>query len=286
VAQIYLVANSLQDYFRQSANPEDLLSQATFLEGVEIFKQSEFSSADLLLYAMGDNGIISCLALEALRSRESRPDNLENLLQKLNNLNPWPRFFALRVLNAWVPGNQTLLGRVFGTIDPSWKNPYTLQFLRDFSQVRLSNGDPVNLFQELSEVSDEHVDFIAELLTGLAISGYAAYLLLVHEEGLHILEIPEGGGKSFRRARVRVRVVPQPEEPAENIEMLREHAQKEMTSQAPVNPVVVRRYREDPSPLVRDNVQGWRTGRLDKVWEGNFDLFPALLDPKFNSIEE
>jgi len=33
---------------------------------------------------------------------------------------------------------------------------------------------------------------------------------------------------------------------------------------------IVRRYREHPSPLVRDNVLEWRTGRLDAVLNGDF----------------
>ena len=35
---------------------------------------------------------------------------------------------------------------------------------------------------------------------------------------------------------------------------------------------IVRRYRERPTPLVRDAVRGWRTGRLDFVLAGGFDL--------------
>ena len=35
---------------------------------------------------------------------------------------------------------------------------------------------------------------------------------------------------------------------------------------------VVRRYRRDPSPLVRD-ASGSRTGRIDRVLGGDFDLF-------------
>jgi ATP-dependent Clp protease ATP-binding subunit ClpC len=35
---------------------------------------------------------------------------------------------------------------------------------------------------------------------------------------------------------------------------------------------VVRRYRRKPSPLVRDSVRAWRTGRLDRVLAGDFDL--------------
>jgi ATP-dependent Clp protease ATP-binding subunit ClpC len=38
---------------------------------------------------------------------------------------------------------------------------------------------------------------------------------------------------------------------------------------------VVRRYRGDPSPLVRDTKSGWRSGRLDAVLRGDFDLVAA-----------
>jgi ATP-dependent Clp protease ATP-binding subunit ClpC len=37
-------------------------------------------------------------------------------------------------------------------------------------------------------------------------------------------------------------------------------------------PTVVRRYRSEPSPLVRDSVRDWRTGRLDRVLGGDFDV--------------
>ena len=39
-----------------------------------------------------------------------------------------------------------------------------------------------------------------------------------------------------------------------------------------VGPDIVRRYREEPSPLVRDAARGWRTGRIDRVLGGDFDL--------------
>jgi ATP-dependent Clp protease ATP-binding subunit ClpC len=37
--------------------------------------------------------------------------------------------------------------------------------------------------------------------------------------------------------------------------------------------VVVRRYRREPSPLVRDAVRNYRTGLIDRVLGGDFDLF-------------
>jgi ATP-dependent Clp protease ATP-binding subunit ClpC len=36
---------------------------------------------------------------------------------------------------------------------------------------------------------------------------------------------------------------------------------------------VTRRYRFEPSPLVRDAVRDYRTGRLDRVLAGEFDLY-------------
>ncbi|MEE8116754.1 MAG: hypothetical protein V3T28_06580 [Gemmatimonadales bacterium] len=37
-------------------------------------------------------------------------------------------------------------------------------------------------------------------------------------------------------------------------------------------PQITRRYREEPSPLVRDSTRGWRSGRLDRILDGDFNL--------------
>jgi ATP-dependent Clp protease ATP-binding subunit ClpC len=107
----------------------------------------------------------------------------------------------------------------------------------------------------------------------LGLSGFAAFPILQPEEGLHILEIPEQEEKSFKRCRVQVHVVPQPDEPVgPGLEALRQQAIHTFDSHGPASITIVRRYREHPSPLVRDSVRGWRTGKLDRVLEGDFDL--------------
>jgi ATP-dependent Clp protease ATP-binding subunit ClpC len=107
----------------------------------------------------------------------------------------------------------------------------------------------------------------------LGLSGFAAFPILHPEDGLHILEIPEQEEKSFKRCRVQVRVVSQPDEPVgPGLEPLRQQAIHTFDSHGPANLTIVRRYREHPSPLVRDGVRGWRTGKLDRVLEGDFDL--------------
>ncbi|MFN8007558.1 MAG: PCRF domain-containing protein [Terriglobia bacterium] len=107
----------------------------------------------------------------------------------------------------------------------------------------------------------------------LALSGFAAFAILRLEDGLHVLEIPDPGDKSFKRYRVQVRILPQPHNPAgPGSEALRRQALETYDTAGSPNLNIVRRYRELPSPLVRDSVRGWRTGRLDRVFEGDFDL--------------
>lgn len=106
----------------------------------------------------------------------------------------------------------------------------------------------------------------------LSVSGFAAFTILEAEAGLHVLEIP-GNGRGFVRCKVRVQIAPQPEEPfgpdsaAHRADALRIFSEMKDQKLA-----IVRRYREAPSPLVRDSVRLWRTGNLDRVLSGNFDV--------------
>jgi ATP-dependent Clp protease ATP-binding subunit ClpC len=111
----------------------------------------------------------------------------------------------------------------------------------------------------------------------LAVSGYGAYTILLPESGAHVFETAQEE-KPFRPTRAIVRVIGQPDEPAgRGANALRQQAERALsdeTSTANNNAAatIVRRYREEPSPLVRDSVRGWRTGRLERVLEGDFDL--------------
>jgi len=106
-----------------------------------------------------------------------------------------------------------------------------------------------------------------------AVSGYAAYPLLSAESGLHVLEVVEGS-RTTRRFKVRVDVAAQPEAPAPKEDGAHLALARKALSEAETSrPTIVRRYREVPSPLVRDSRGGWRTGRIDHVLDGDFDLF-------------
>ncbi len=109
----------------------------------------------------------------------------------------------------------------------------------------------------------------------LAVSGLGAYSRLAADDGYHVLEVGGDDEASAWRTQVRVRVVGQPPEPprAHSID-LAEQARRTLAAAPLSSSQVVRRYREHPSPLVRDAIRGWRTGRLDWVEAGHFDLIP------------
>ncbi len=104
----------------------------------------------------------------------------------------------------------------------------------------------------------------------LSIGGFGAHQILSRERGLHVLEVPESEA-GFDRSTARVRVVPQPIEPRVN-RSERDHAIACLQAGGAGANTVVRRYRERPSPLVRDALGGWRTGRIGQVLGGDFDL--------------
>jgi len=103
------------------------------------------------------------------------------------------------------------------------------------------------------------------------VSGFGAWRTLRAEAGMHVLESDNPAPKSGR-AVARVRVAPVPltltrsraSDPAALARLLEE-----------VSPVtqVVRRYRWEPSPLVKDA----RTGRIQAVLGGDFDIIGGTL---------
>jgi ATP-dependent Clp protease ATP-binding subunit ClpC len=106
----------------------------------------------------------------------------------------------------------------------------------------------------------------------LAVAGFGAFSILENEDGLHTLERPGEGGRA-ERISCRVRVVAQDTlSPDRSPQALKTAAARQLAARQPERARIVRRYRRSPSPLVRDAVRGWKTGRLDLVLGGDFDL--------------
>lgn len=121
------------------------------------------------------------------------------------------------------------------------------------------------------EILDEQPYPTRRLL--LAISGYGAYSLLQPEHGIHAIETREGK-EVLRRSLARVYVLPQPTGQPYGEEKLRDIAVEALAGldEGAAAPSVVRRYRFGDTPLVRDSIRQWRTGRIERVLEGDFDI--------------
>jgi hypothetical protein len=104
----------------------------------------------------------------------------------------------------------------------------------------------------------------------LVISGFGAWTTLGDEAGLHVLET-EGSRENAMRAVARVRVA---KVPLDASEPTYDALTNVIARTAPSN-TVLRRYRIEGSPLVRD-ATGWRTGRAQLVLGGDFDLVGEL----------
>jgi ATP-dependent Clp protease ATP-binding subunit ClpC len=105
----------------------------------------------------------------------------------------------------------------------------------------------------------------------LSVAGFGAHGILLREAGLHVLETPDSSG-GFDRQTARVRVAPQPARPRRAHQSELAQALACLAAGGPPTTAIVRRYRAQPSPLVRDALAGWRSGRLDQVLGGDFDL--------------
>ncbi len=106
----------------------------------------------------------------------------------------------------------------------------------------------------------------------LLVTGFGAYRLLSGECGLHVLELagPDGGA-SRATARVRVAVASLGDIPAARLA----GAVADALARAPASSKVIRRYRRDPAPLVRSGDGSRRSGKVDAILSGDFDLLAA-----------
>ena len=108
----------------------------------------------------------------------------------------------------------------------------------------------------------------------VVVSGFGAARILGRDAGLHLLEY-EDAREEAARAVARVKIAPTPptlpDAPAPRFSALTAELDR-----APAVASVVRRYRLDASPLIRD-AHGWRTGRQDLVLDGDFDLLGDVL---------
>ena len=156
-------------------------------------------------------------------------------------------------------------------VEPAFEKPAGSEATRRWCATlhAMYRGWATNRHMQLVEMAGTAA---ARDLPWLLISGFGAHRLLVREVGLHVLELPgEDDNPGRAAARVRVAVAPLGDPPADRLRALISEA----LSRGPQPHAIVRRYRSEPSPLVRNMNGSWRTGKLDAVLRGDFDLIAA-----------
>jgi ATP-dependent Clp protease ATP-binding subunit ClpC len=118
-------------------------------------------------------------------------------------------------------------------------------------------------------MSATEIDGIAGVdQVALIVAGFGAHRVLAREAGLHVLEKSEEGGS---RLTAQVLIAAAPLGNVSKAEMRRVLAAAFGNPKRSTN--VVRRYRKGLTPLVRNGDGSVRSGKVEEVLRGNFDLF-------------
>ncbi|MEK7829930.1 MAG: hypothetical protein AAB401_02530, partial [Acidobacteriota bacterium] len=188
---LYKIAETLQGYFDQSAHPKDLTTHPEFERGVKLLLADKYSASDLLNYAAGTNGVISCMALEAVARRDKiEQDIFEPIANLMPNLGYWPIYFAFHALTKHT--DRPLVAAVMARANLAWRSPIATQILREFIEARVAADerpeftDELNLLKEEDQL--EHLESalreIGETLTGRMLEQAQQYRLALFLRGI------------------------------------------------------------------------------------------------------
>ncbi|MBA3240005.1 MAG: ATP-dependent Clp protease ATP-binding subunit, partial [Acidobacteria bacterium] len=138
------LAWSIDDYFTRSSHPKELLLNEKFLKGVVLLEGRSYSTGDVMNYARGPSLVTSCMAFEALARRADgqRAEGVAGqIVLCLNTIFLWPRYFALRALDANAEG--PIVEELLATLGADWREYFALSMLREFVERRVASGERV-----------------------------------------------------------------------------------------------------------------------------------------------
>ncbi|HEX6625169.1 MAG TPA: hypothetical protein VF064_15765, partial [Pyrinomonadaceae bacterium] len=148
---VYALAWAMDEYFNRSSHPKDLLLHEKFSQGIELLRGEAYTAEDLLTYSRGPNVVVGCMALEALARRAGESDITATLVAGLNDYFYWPRYFALRALDA--RARRPVLAEVLARAGAGWRDFVPMQSLREFAARRRAAGEEVS--------ADEIIDYVS-----------------------------------------------------------------------------------------------------------------------------
>src|SRR5262245_30046427 len=68
-ARLYQLAKDLEGLFEVLSHPSELGKSELYAGAVRVLEQLSFSTAELCTFALGDNHVLNCVALDAMRRR-------------------------------------------------------------------------------------------------------------------------------------------------------------------------------------------------------------------------
>jgi ATP-dependent Clp protease ATP-binding subunit ClpC len=202
---------------------------------------------------------------QALRTAEKLGDRLRRVVERNGGGAVVAEMLALRlhVLGSALEGiEHDAPDDLFMSIGPASGEPAGEEDTERLIAMYLGWADRRGMqTQRLDSDGDDHL---------LVLGGLGAATILAPEAGLHVFERRGADGAATERSSIPVRLAGCPPGPISTRDSA---AARRALDAVPMERRVVRRYRLDPDPLVRDSIRSFRTGRLDRVLAGDFDLF-------------
>jgi len=164
VSSLYEIVQAIWPFYDQSAHPKDLRDSPEFISGVAFLCQERFTPGDLAAYFSGDNGIIACLAAEALSQRSDGAAATEDLLPSIGTVAPWSFYFALGCLAATTPPETPMVGRVLARAVGLLDNRMARAFLEEFLRKRINGGEVIRFGKDFEELSETDIGDLRRFL--------------------------------------------------------------------------------------------------------------------------
>ena len=165
--EMYRIAAQLSAFFAVAAHPADLVRHDLFNKGAQKFVDGDFSKEDLLNYARGENAMLACLAVEALKRKFDSPETREQLLCSLGSMEIPPYYVALGYLDSSTPPQDTLVGpAIIESGDHLW-NDTAQGYLEQVVRNRAAGGETLTFGTHLARMDDNNVYDIEQFIASL-----------------------------------------------------------------------------------------------------------------------
>lgn len=132
----------LTSAFDDSAHPRDMHDQPAFRDAVAALADAQTPLAIVLDYAIGANEAASTAALAALAERADRDQTTATLQAHFRHFNPWPMYFAMRVL-CKVSDRPPIGAAALHLLEWRANSPLVPGFFAEYFTERGSLGDKV-----------------------------------------------------------------------------------------------------------------------------------------------